>query len=64
MKTPLDPDRPPKPKQCEALRSGKQCSNDATCYRSDFARWVCTTHLLASHLNIQFVERSPVLPTP
>lgn len=56
--------RPSKPAQCEALRGGKQCPNEARAYRPEFDRWVCTTHLLASHLSIQFVDLLPEIAFP
>ena len=64
MNLPTTPDGPKKPDQCEALRSGKCCPNEARCFWPDFNRWVCTTHRLASVLNIQFVERLPPVPMP
>lgn len=51
------PDQPKRPKQCEALRKGKRCPNDAQCYWAHFGRWVCTTHILSSTTTIQFVPQ-------
>lgn len=60
----MSQDRPPQPKQCEALRGKDRCPNEARCFWEEMGRWVCLTHILSASTHIRFIERPPEPPTP